>query len=102
MTEEAIQSRPDDLYCSTGCGCPHEEWTYRSVLIAIHHDSDEPIAVCALVGEYDHVDVPTTASTFAEARAQAFRWVDALLARAGGDANAPAGLASTHSTPDRG
>lgn len=76
---------PDtELMCSTGCGCPHEEWEYQGAVIALHQDAGLPVQVCVLIDEGEEFDLPD-APTFESARAQARRWIDTAMAASGGE-----------------
>jgi hypothetical protein len=64
-------------YPSEDCGCPVEDWVYRSVCLQLHFEPDGSLEVFADTGDWQE-EVALKATTMESARAEAFAWVDRL------------------------
>lgn len=65
----------------SGCGCPHEEWTYRGAMFGLHQDEGLDVQTVVCMYEDDETELPDT-PTFDSAREQACNWIDAQHAKA--------------------
>ncbi|MEC9358225.1 MAG: hypothetical protein VX836_10215 [Pseudomonadota bacterium] len=67
-----------ELMCRHSCGCQHEEWDYCGATFALHQDPGLPVQTLVMLYEDEETELPD-APTFAAAREQACKWIDARL-----------------------